>query len=77
MKYFTHIYGNLVIYPPGSSLSWRKLNDFEFVYIHRGSAEWQFQDREGFTCRSGSLVLLQPSMLDYIVWDQLKACIAG
>lgn len=55
-------------YPPGATFGPRVLNDFEFVWLLSGSAEWRCDDQV-IRIRPGTLLLVRPEMCDQFRWD--------
>lgn len=55
-------------YPPGTTYGPRLLDDFEFLWMLQGFAEWQCDDTR-HVLAPGSLLLARPGMRDRFAWD--------
>lgn len=58
----------IAVYPPGASFGPRVMQDYEFVWMLEGDAEYA---RDGAVTRApeGSLVLCRPGATDHFAWD--------
>jgi AraC family transcriptional regulator len=56
-------------YPPGATFGPRLLEDFEFVWLLQGTAEWRYQ-QGSVALRPGRLLLGRPGILDAFSWDR-------
>lgn len=68
----------VVDYPAGSSFGPRRLDDYEFLWILRGSAVWTLHEPgstasasagSSVTLRPGALLLAPAGALDSFIWD--------
>ena len=59
----------LAAYPPGASFGPRMPQDYEFVWIIEGSAEYRRGDQPVVAAPSGSLLLCHPGITDRFQWD--------
>lgn len=71
----------LADYAAGSTFGPRQLDDFEIVWIIRGSALWTVENpavtagagaRQTYTLRPGSLVLARAGLVDFYQWDERR-----
>jgi len=62
----------LADYPPGATFGPRRMRDYEFVWLLRGSAVWTVDDDRQLL-RPGMLALAQPGVVDHYQWDQEHA----
>src|SRR5215203_2036804 len=59
----------VAIYPPGATFGPRRLEDFEFVWLLQGTAEWRY-GQGGIALGPSSLLLGRPGMTDSFLWDR-------
>lgn len=59
----------LADYPPGATFGPRRMSDYEFVWLLRGSAIWTV-DNDQQLLRPGTLALAQPDIVDRYQWDK-------
>ena len=62
----------LADYPPGATFGPRRLRDYEFVWLLRGSAIWTVDDDRQLL-RPGMLALARPGVVDHYQWDSDRA----
>jgi AraC-like DNA-binding protein len=62
----------LADYPPGATFGPRRMRDYEFVWLLRGSAAWTVDDDQ-HVLRPGLLALAQPGLVDHYQWDRDRA----
>jgi AraC family transcriptional regulator len=65
----------VAVYPPGATFGPRRLEDFEFVWLLQGTAEWRYdQDDEQGSIALGpnSLLLGRPGITDSFIWDHTR-----
>lgn len=62
----------LADYPPGATFGPRRMRDYEFVWLLRGSAVWTVDDDQQLL-RPGMLALAQPGVVDQYQWDPDRA----
>lgn len=58
----------LADYPPAAVFGPRRMKDYEFVWLLRGSAVWSTGD-DDHLLRPGTLALARPGMVDCYRWD--------
>ena len=58
----------LADYPPGAAFGPRRMHDYEFVWLLRGSAVWTVDD-DRHLLRPGVLALARPDVVDSYAWD--------
>jgi AraC family transcriptional regulator len=59
----------LVTYPPGSAFGPRMGEDFEFVWVTSGSAEWTWLDQNiRISLEPGTLLLTRPGRCEHFSW---------
>ena len=63
--------GGVAVYPPGATFGPRRLEDFEFVWLLQGTAEWRY-DLGSIFLRPNSLLLGRPGMTDSFLWDRTR-----
>jgi AraC family transcriptional regulator len=61
-------------YPAGATFGPRRLTDFEFVWMLRGTATWQADDGRSAALRPGVLLLAAPGTRDRYAWDPTATC---
>ncbi len=61
-------------YPAGATFGPRRLDDFEFVWMLRGSATWRADDGRTAALRPGVLLLVGPGTRDRYAWDPAGSC---
>ena len=61
----------VAVYPPGTTFGPRRLEDFEFVWLLQGTAEWRY-DEGGIALGPSSLLLARPDMTDSFLWDRSR-----
>ncbi len=68
-----HWKGNvgLAIYPAGTSLGPRTMEDYEFVWVIDGSADWECNGRV-IPAPAGSIILSRPGMRETYRWHPLQ-----
>jgi hypothetical protein len=59
----------VAVYPPGATFGPRRLEDFEFVWLLQGTAEWRY-DQGSIALGPSSLLLGRPGMTDSFLWDR-------
>jgi AraC family transcriptional regulator len=57
-----------VMYPIGASWGPRVLNDFEFVWMHQGTATYR-RGEESIVVPEGAVLLCRPAVEDFFQWD--------
>jgi AraC family transcriptional regulator len=61
----------VAVYPPGATFGPRRLEDFEFVWLLQGTAEWH-GDLGGISLGPNSLLLGRPGITDSFIWDRTR-----
>src|SRR4029450_1852982 len=61
----------VAVYPPGATFGPRRLEDFEFVWLLQGTAEWLY-DLGSIALGPNSLLLGRPGITDSFVWDRTR-----
>jgi AraC family transcriptional regulator len=61
----------VAVYPPGATFGPRRLQDFEFVWLLQGTAEWRY-DLGTIDLGPNSLLLGRPGITDSFVWDRTR-----
>ena len=61
-------------YPAGATFGPRRLDDFEFVWMLRGTATWRADDGRTAALRPGILLLVGPGTRDRYAWDPAGSC---
>jgi hypothetical protein len=61
----------VAVYPPGATFGPRRLEDFEFVWLLQGTAEWR-HELGGIALGSSSLLLGRPGITDSFIWDRTR-----
>src|SRR4029450_5298996 len=59
----------VAVYPPGATFGPRRLEDFEFVWLLQGTAEWLY-DLGSISLGPNSLLLGRPGITDSFLWDR-------
>jgi AraC-like DNA-binding protein len=62
----------IAVYPAGATFGPRHMNDWEFVWILEGNAQYARRDENGeivVAAPAGSVVLCRPNATDSFVWD--------
>lgn len=66
-------------YPPGATYGPRQMQDFAFVWLLRGSAEWHYHESSGdehtHLLEPGTLLLVRPGMHHHFRWDREQASV--
>jgi AraC family transcriptional regulator len=58
-------------YPPGATFGPRRLEDFEFVWLLQGTAEWRYE-LGSIPLGANSLLLGRPGITDSFIWDRTR-----
>jgi AraC family transcriptional regulator len=61
----------VAVYPPGATFGPRRLEDFEFVWLLQGTAEWCY-DQGRIALGPNRLLLGRPGIQDSFVWDRTR-----
>jgi AraC family transcriptional regulator len=61
----------VAVYPPGATFGPRGLEDFEFVWLLQGTAEWRY-DLGSVALGPNSLLLGRPGIQDSFIWDRTR-----
>jgi AraC-like DNA-binding protein len=61
----------VAVYPPGATFGPRRLQDFEFVWLLQGTAEWWY-DLGTIALGTSSLLLGRPGITDSFIWDRTR-----
>jgi AraC family transcriptional regulator len=62
---------SVATYPPDATFGPRTLDDFEFVWVTAGSAEWTWiEGGDGVELEPGMLLLTRPGMTDEFCWGK-------
>lgn len=61
----------VAVYPPGATFGPRRLEDFEFVWLLQGTAEWRY-DLGSIALGLDSLLLGRPGIQDSFIWDRTR-----
>ena len=61
----------VAVYPPGATFGPRRLEDFEFVWLLQGTAEWRY-DQGSIALGPNSLLLGRPGITDSFSWDRTR-----
>jgi AraC family transcriptional regulator len=61
----------VAVYPPGTTFGPRRLEDFEFVWLLQGTAEWR-HDHGSIALGPNSLLLGRPGIQDSFLWDRTR-----
>jgi AraC family transcriptional regulator len=61
----------VAVYPPGATFGPRRLEDFEFVWLLQGTAEWRY-DLGSIALGPNSLLLGRPGITDSFIWDRTR-----
>ena len=61
----------VAVYPPGATFGPRRLEDFEFVWLLQGTAEWRY-DLGSIPLGPNSLLLGRPGITDSFIWDRTR-----
>jgi AraC family transcriptional regulator len=61
----------VAVYPPGATFGPRRLDDFEFVWLLQGTAEWRY-DQDSIALGPNRLLLARPGIEDSFVWDRSR-----
>jgi AraC family transcriptional regulator len=61
----------VAVYPPGATFGPRRLEDFEFVWLLQGTAEWRY-DLGSISLGPNSLLLGRPGITDSFIWDRTR-----
>jgi AraC family transcriptional regulator len=59
----------VAVYPPGATFGPRRLDDFEFVWLLQGTAEWRY-DQGSIALSPNCLLLGRPGIQDSFIWDR-------
>jgi AraC family transcriptional regulator len=62
----------VAVYPPGATFGPRRLEDFEFVWLLQGTAEWRY-DQGSIALGPNSLLLGRPGFQDSFIWDRTRS----
>jgi AraC family transcriptional regulator len=61
----------VAVYPPGATFGPRRLDDFEFVWLLQGTAEWRY-DHGSIALWPNCLLLGRPGIRDSFIWDRTR-----
>jgi AraC-like DNA-binding protein len=61
----------VAVYPPGATFGPRRLEDFEFVWLLQGTAEWRY-DQGSIALDTECLLLGRPGIEDSFIWDRTQ-----
>jgi AraC-like DNA-binding protein len=61
----------VAVYPPGATFGPRRLDDFEFVWLLHGTAEWRYE-QDSIALWPNRLLLGRPGIEDSFVWDRSR-----
>ncbi len=61
----------VAVYPPGATFGPRRLEDFEFVWLLQGTAEWRY-DLGSVALGPNSLLLGRPGIQDSFIWHRTR-----
>jgi AraC-like DNA-binding protein len=61
----------IAVYPPGATFGPRRLQDFEFVWLLQGTAEWRY-DQGSIALGPNCLLLGRPGITDAFAWDRTR-----
>jgi AraC family transcriptional regulator len=61
----------VAVYPPGATFGPRRLEDFEFVWLLQGTAEWRYE-LGSIPLGPNSLLLGRPGITDSFIWDRTR-----
>ena len=62
---------SIAAYPPGAEMAPRTIDDFEFVWMLRGSARYVSDDVD-LKLRPGALLLIPRGVLHRLIWDPVR-----
>ena len=62
----------VAVYPPGATFGPRRLEDFEFVWLLQGTAEWRPDQGSSIPLGPNSLLLGRPGITDSFIWDRTR-----
>jgi AraC family transcriptional regulator len=61
----------VAVYPPAATFGPRRLEDFEFVWLLQGTAEWCY-DQGSIALEPNRLLLARPGITDSFIWDRTR-----
>jgi AraC family transcriptional regulator len=61
----------VAVYPPGATFGPRRLDDFEFVWLLHGTAEWRYE-QGSIALWPNRLLLGRPGIEDSFAWDRSR-----
>lgn len=59
----------VAVYPPGATFGPRRMNEYEFVWLIEGDAEYHVDDRI-WPVPEGAVALCRPGTTDFFQWDR-------
>ncbi len=66
----------LACYPPGTTIGPRRVVNWQFVWLVRGSATWVVGGRD-IPVQEGSVLLMRPGLRDLLRWDPVRRSLHG